>query len=144
MFISKKEENNVIFSLIGQTYIEEYLESENVVLNTKMKKYLNTVKAYLRKIQDHYNVKTVSHDKIVEGVRGLKKYSERQSLQAGGESIALTKDDEMLLIMLDTIMFAYSEAVEKSKALAKEVKEYMKMANGNWIGFEKYIVEGAR
>jgi len=45
---------------------------------------------------------------------------------------------------LDTIMFAYSEAVEKSKAIPPKIKEYMKMANSYWIGFEKYIIGGIR
>jgi hypothetical protein len=143
--VTTKEYDNLCYSVIGETYITAYKESENVVLNKKMKWYLSTVSAYLKKIQAEYKIPGgIQEGRLLKAIHHLKKHAERQALKAGGESIALMREDLILISMLDTIMFAYSEAVEKSKTIPAEVKKAMKMANSYWIGFEKYIVEGAR
>jgi hypothetical protein len=143
--VTPKEYDNLCYSVIGETYITAYKESENVVLDKKMKWYLSSVSAYLKKIQAEYkSVGTIPEARLLKAIHHLKTHAQRQAIKPGGESIALMREDLILVSMLDTIMFAYSEAVEKSKAIPPKIKEYMKMANSYWIGFEKYIIGGVK
>jgi hypothetical protein len=142
--VTTKEYDNLCYAIIADTYITAYKQGKNVVLSAKMKWYLSNIATQLRKILKHYPQIEIPEARLLKAIAHLKKHAERQAIKPGGEQIALTNEDLMLITMLDTIMFAYSEAVEKSKSISEEVKKAMKMANSFWQGFEKYIIEGAR
>ena len=143
--IGKNEIDNGYFAIVGMYQIDLYRQSENVILDKKMNFYLNMAKASLKTVEKQYSKFIENNDKVAR--RTKKKLVEaifEAAGQEGGEVVALMKEDEELISVLDSIAYKYSIALEKSKSIPKKVKTAMKKFISYWQGLEKYIVGGAR
>lgn len=138
--MTTKELDNIVFAIIAEAYISAYTKNEHVVLDDKMKSYLSLTKTHLRKIQKYYNTYEVTQKQMSICIERLKKYADTQSSDKSGQEIELTTEDQHLISILDTVMFAYNKAIEKSRKLPKEVLTAMRKSRNYWILFEKYIV----
>jgi len=143
--ISTKELDNVHYAVVVLHQVEKYCKNENVILDKTMRFYLNMLKGQIRKIEEHYKEYIRNDSKIINRVKSqLHKAIYTVAEDTRGEKIALTKEDEELISIVDTIIYKYEEAVAKSKTIPKEVKTMMKKCCSYWYGFEKYILRGVK
>ena len=143
--VSVKELDNAVFSIIAENEINIYLNSENVIIDKSMRFRLNMIKGQLRKIQKIYKDYIVNDNKTANRAKSqLTKAIFAVANNPSGEVVVLMQEDEKLISVVDTIMYKYEEAIQKSKTIPNEVKTMLKKCCSYWYSFEKYILKGAR
>jgi len=143
--VSVKELDNAVFSIIAENEINIYLNSENVIIDKSMRFRLNMIKGQLRKIQKIYKDYIVNDNKTANRAKSqLTKAIFAVANNPSGEVVVLMQEDEKLISIVDTIMFKYEEAIQKSKTIPNEVKTMLKKSCSYWYSFEKYILKGVR
>ena len=143
--ISQNEVDNGYFAIIGIRQIDNYRNSENVVLDAQMSYSLSSMRNILEKIETTYKEHLQNTEKNMRRIQ--KKLIEKVTLMdsiEGGEVIPLLQEDVELVRIMDGIGYKYNEAVTKSKSLTTDTRKLFCNFCFEWEALQRYILKGAR
>ena len=141
----QNEVDNGYFAIIGIRQIDNYRQSENVMVEGIIKLQLEKLRDILEQIEAKYKAEIRNTYKNMQRIQ--KKLIEKikiMDVMPGGEVIPLLQEDVELVRIMDGIGYKYNEAVVKSKSLTTDTRKLLCNFCFEWEALQRYILKGAR